>query len=120
MLPNVVAHDGIVALHQRAVLVRGRHDLKLAVGVHYQPCPAGAEALGPGIVKLLLEGLEVAKSLVDRVGNGAGRGTTCVGSHNAPEHGVVGVTTSGVDHGGTDTLRHLVDAAHQVLDIQVG
>src|ERR1700676_4428022 len=42
MLPDVHAEDGVLVLHQRAVLVRPAEHLELAAAP-YQPAPTGAE-----------------------------------------------------------------------------
>src|SRR5579883_347209 len=119
MLPDIVAHDGIEAIHQRAVLVGGRDDGEFAIPVGHEPRPAGAEAFDTGIIEGGFEGVEGAESLVDGVGNGAGGVAAAIGRHNLPEHRVVGMATAVVAHGDANVLRHIVDAAHQVFDVDV-
>ena len=70
VLPDIEAHHGILAFHQRAVLIGGGSDLELAAVVQ-QPCPAGAEARGARGVELLLELIEAAECAVDGLGQRA-------------------------------------------------
>src|ERR1039458_10333181 len=60
VLPPVQAHHRELAFHHRAILVGGGKDIQLAVGFH-QPSPAGAEARGRCLGKLLLESVEAAE-----------------------------------------------------------
>src|SRR5882757_375627 len=54
VLPDVDAEDGLLALHQRAVLIRGAFDHELAALIDH-PGPATAEAADAGFRQLFLE-----------------------------------------------------------------
>src|SRR3972149_4270567 len=57
VLPDVDAEDRRLALGERAVLVRRRHDGEAGAAPD-EPAPAAAEAGDPGLAQLLLEGVE--------------------------------------------------------------
>ena len=54
VLPDVDAHDGEFALHNRTVLIGGGVDFQLAA-VGNQPCPSGAKAAHGGSTQFLFE-----------------------------------------------------------------
>src|SRR5690348_16202625 len=85
VLPDIQAEDrGRLPVHDRVVLVRRADDRELAAVVD-QPGPAGTEAGAAGRVELLLELLEVAEGLVDRLGELAARCAAALGRHDLPE-----------------------------------
>src|SRR5947207_3157801 len=55
VLPHVYAEDGVVALHDGAILVGAADYGELLVGPNDQPGPAASESLCAGFVDLLLE-----------------------------------------------------------------
>src|SRR5947209_13526449 len=120
MLPDIVTHDWVVAIHQRAILISRRNDLELATLIKDEPRPAGAETLRASIVERCLESVEGAEGGIDRACQIASRCAARVGSHNLPEHAVVGMTTAIVAHSRADTLRHIIDMAHQLINIHRG
>src|SRR5690606_2702334 len=81
-----------------------------AVGRLDQPGPAAAEAGGGGGGELLLERLEVAEALLDRLGRRAGRLAAALGRQAVPVEGVV------PDLGGVVEDRHLVGLLPGLLD----
>src|ERR1017187_635825 len=64
VLPHVAAEHGVLAFHDRTVLVRGRSDLDTGRRLQ-QPSPAGTEAAHAGGVEFFLEGFEAAESADD-------------------------------------------------------
>jgi hypothetical protein len=108
VLPDVIAHDGEIAVGERVVLVGGGDNLELAALGAHQPHPAATEQLGAGIVELLLEIGEAAKSLFDSFGDFAGWLAAALGFHDAPEHAVVHVAAAIVAHGGADVFGNAV------------
>ena len=118
VFPDVVAHDGIVAVRERAVLVGSRCDLQLATRVKDEPCPAGAKAFDTRVVKGGLEGVERAESTLDGTGDGAGRLSAAVGLHDLPEHGMVDVAASVIADDGANALGHFIDTTHQFFKRQ--
>src|SRR5207244_13127824 len=61
VLPHIEAEDRPVAIHQRAVLIRRRNNLELAVFVFDQPCPAAAETACARRGKFFPEVIEAAE-----------------------------------------------------------
>src|SRR6266550_1058341 len=112
VLPNVVAHDGIVAVHVRAVLVGSRRDLQLATPVKDEPCPAGTKAFDTRVVEGGLEGVERAECTLDGTGDSAGWLSAAVGLHDLPEHRMVDVAATVVAYGGANALGHFIDTTH--------
>ncbi len=115
MLPHVVAQDGEAAFHQRIVLIRRRGDFQLARGAFHQPDPAAAEAPNAGCLELLLEGVEAAERLVDRVRNLAGWLAAFARRHDLPKHRVIHVAAAVVAHDGADVLGHGAQVFHELL-----
>src|ERR1700680_3268883 len=91
MLPHIITHDGIQAVHQRAVLVGSGYDRELAALVEHEPCPAGAETLDARIVEGGLELVERAEGLLNSARQRATGFAAAIGLHDGPEHAVVGM-----------------------------
>src|SRR5262245_32520304 len=122
VLPDVDAEDGLLAVHERAVLIRSAFNGQLAAGVDH-PRPAAAEAADGCLLQFLLELVEAAERSVDRIRNRAGRRATRLGPHDLPEHRVVRVAAAVVAHGGANVFRDGVDVLQQVvnaLGLQLG
>src|SRR5437667_220095 len=100
MLPDIIAHDGIVALHQRIILIGGAGDFQLSRRGADQPRPSAAEALEAGIVELVLEFGKAAEGLFNGISQRARGLASGLGRHDLPEHAVVHVPTAVVAHGG--------------------
>src|SRR3569833_3845725 len=66
VLPHVEAEDGVLAFHERIVLVRRARDGELAAVVD-QPSPAGPETTGRGRRALLFKLCEIAEGALDGV-----------------------------------------------------
>src|SRR6266567_953583 len=115
MFPHVIAHDGVEAIGQRIILVRGRNHLQAAGAVRDEPCPTRTKALRARIIECCLECIKGAKSTVNRAGQLTGRCTTTIGLHNLPEHRVVGVTTTVVTYSGANALRDLAETPDNVF-----
>ena len=107
---------GVLAVHQRAVLVGRARDFQLAVAVDDEPGPAAAEAGGRRLGKLFLERFKAAERLQDGFGQGALRRAAGVGAHDAPEQRVVGVAAAVVAHRGLDVGRNVLEVAEQLFD----
>jgi hypothetical protein len=73
-----------------------------------QPLP---NCFTPGVVELLLEGVEVAKGALDGVGDGAAGLASGVGGHDLPEHGVVDVAAAVVADGAANVFGDGVEVA---------
>src|SRR4029079_9784701 len=71
-----------------------------------------------GVLELLLEGVEAAELLVDRIGERAGRLAAAVGAHDLPEERVVEVAAGVVADGGA--VRDRVEVLEDLLDVLVG
>jgi hypothetical protein len=119
MLPDIHAQNRRVALHKRAVLVGQAVEIQRAVALDDKPRPAAAEACDAGLLELGLEVIKGAKFRVNCRGQRAGGCAACVGAQNRPEEGVVGVAATVVAHGGADVLRHLINAAAEILNTHV-
>src|SRR5690625_1835640 len=128
VLPHVEAQHGLVAVHERAVLVGGAVHLELAVTLDDEPGPAGAEAGLGCLLELLLEGVEGAEGFADGGGQLAAGFAAPVRAHDLPEEVVVGETATVVAHGvgqgvgtaGEDLLDRLalhVGAAYGVVEV---
>src|SRR5581483_1021014 len=89
VLPHVQAHNGKLALHNRAVLVSGRVDIELARTILHQPGPAGAETRGGGVVELLLELLKPAKRAVDGLRDITRRIAAALWGKDLPKHRMI-------------------------------
>ena len=106
VLPEVEAHDGVFALHQRVVLIGGGIDLQLAGLIPGQPCPARAKASGRGGGELLLELIEASEGALDGVGDFPLCLAAFARSHDLPEHGVVDLAAEVVAYGCADAFRN--------------
>src|SRR6266853_2712994 len=115
MLPNIVAEDGKEALRNGVVLVGSGDDFHFAFRVACQPYPSATELAYTGGVEFLLEGLEVAKSLLDYVGDGTAGIASALGLHDFPEHSVIHVAAGIVADGGADVFRDRVQVAKQIF-----
>src|SRR5262249_53508919 len=102
-------------VHERVVLIRRAFDDELAALID-DPRPAAAEAPDGGRLELLLELVEAAERAVERVGDGAGRCTARLRSHDLPEHRVIEVAPAVVAHRRPHGLGHAVDALDQILE----
>src|SRR5579863_1988657 len=71
VLPDVKTEEGFAAVHDGIVLIGAGLDGEFAVA-EQEPGPAGAEALGGGVVKFRFEVGERAESGLDRAGEIAG------------------------------------------------
>src|SRR5215469_7325632 len=120
MLPDIIAHNRGLALHKRTVLVGGRGDLEVAILVQDQPCPAGAEALGTGIVKCSFELIERTKGRVDRISQVTAGLAATIWRHDLPEHTVIGMAATIVTHGCANILRQFIEVLDQLLDWERG
>jgi hypothetical protein len=92
-----------------------RHDFHFAFAVSRQPDPSAAELAYTGGVEFFLESLEVAKGLLDYVGDGAGGIASAMGLHDVPEHGVVDVAAAIVADGAADVFGNGVQVADQIF-----
>ena len=90
-------------------------DLHFAFGVAGQPYPSAAELAYTGGVEFFLEGLEVAKSLLDHVGDGTAGIASALGLHDLPEHGVVDVAAGIVADGAANVFRNRIQVAKQIF-----
>jgi hypothetical protein len=72
VLPDVEAEHGLLAFHDRGVLVGGALDREFRAGVD-DPCPSAAEPADARLRKLLFEGIEAAERVVDGGRDRAGR-----------------------------------------------
>src|SRR6185437_8734677 len=82
-----------------------------------EPCPSRPEAGRAGGGELLLELCEVAKGRTDRLAQATGRLASSLGGvEPKPEERVIPVTAAVVAHGGADTLRHLGEPHHEVIE----
>ena len=104
MLPDIVAEDGLVPLHDRAVLVRRGDDLESSLLVDDEPYPAASEAADAGGLELGLEFLNAAEGLRDRLGQLADGGGGAARGHELPEEGVVRMAAAVVADGRADRL----------------
>src|SRR5579885_3322733 len=116
MLPDVIAHDGILALHQRAILVSGGSHLELAVAAQHEPGPAGAKAFRTRIIEGGLKGIKRTKGGIDSIRQLAGWGAAAIGFHNLPEHAMVGMTATIIAYRRTNVLRNFVNTTHQLIN----
>src|SRR5438874_10296449 len=66
MLPDIVAHDRVVSIHERAVLIGAGDNLEFATLIKDEPRPTRAKTLCASIVECCLESVEGAKGGVDR------------------------------------------------------
>src|SRR6266478_3154382 len=115
VLPDVIAEDGIEALRDGTVLVGSGDDFHFAFCVACQPYPSAAELAYSGGVEFLLEGFEVAESLLDHVGDGTAGIASALGLHDFPEHGVVHVAAGVVADGAADVFGDSVQVAKQIV-----
>src|SRR5260370_38394728 len=103
------------ALGDGVVLIRGAEDFHFAFCVACQPYPSATELADTGGVEFFLEGFEVAESLLDYIGDGAGRIASTLGLHDVPKHGVVDVASSVVADGAAAVLCTSVQVAKQIF-----
>ena len=89
MFPDIYAQQGLVTGSQWRAGRSHVDYIQAAISLLYQPCPAGTEVADSGRLKRLLELIEAAPFLVDRVGQCAGWSTAAVWFHAVPEEGVV-------------------------------
>lgn len=121
MLPDIEADDrsafdaGYGLAHQRAVLVRGRADGKLAVRTFDEPRPAGAETGRASFGEGFLERVEGAERFVDRRGELTGGSLRAAGGDDFPEERVVHVAARVVADRRADVLRHGAEVLDQLL-----
>ena len=106
MLPNIDAKDWLVAIHERAVLIRRGNDFELSTLVLDEPRPAAAETAHPGGCKFLFEVVEAAEGGFDVIGKLAFRLAACVRTHDLPEEGMVGVSTAVISHHSANIFRN--------------
>src|SRR3954465_5056775 len=97
VLPDVVAQDRRLAVADGSVLVRRSRD-RQAAAVDDEPGPAGAELADARGLELLLEVVEGAESVLDRVRELAVGLAAAVGAHGLPERRVVQVAAAVVAH----------------------
>ena len=123
VLPDVDAEHGLLAFHQRAVLVRRAFDRELAAAVD-DPRPAAAEAADARLRRTAslnvskLPNEELIASAIAPVG-----APPAFGAHDLPEHRVVRVAAAVVADRRADVFRHGVDVLKQILDalrLQIG
>src|SRR6267378_3554828 len=119
VLPDIVAENGIEALRDGVVLVRRGEDF-YSFCVACQPYPSATKLAYTGGVEFFLEGLEVAKSLLDHVADGTAGIASALGLHDGPEHGVVHVAAGVVADGAADILRNSVQVSDQVFRALLG
>src|SRR5215207_1296382 len=119
VLPDVHADQRRLAVGDRVVLV-GRRDDRQARAVVYEPGPAGAELVDPGVLQLALEVAEAAERRADRVGKGAVALTAAAGRHGLPEQRVVEVPATVVANRGALVLGDLGQVGDDFLDGLVG
>src|SRR5262249_7565716 len=108
VLPHVDAEDRCVALHQRAVLVRGAVDLQ-GLAVPREPGPTAAEAARRGGLHLVLELGEAREGVVNRRFQLAARLPPAAfprRRHDLPEHRMVMMPAAVVLHRRANALRH--------------
>src|SRR5580658_4898424 len=115
MFPDVHTEEGLAAIHDGIVLIRGRFDHEFSVA-EQKPGPAGAEALDARIVNLRFEVREAAECGADGFAQFAARFTASALLHNLPEHGMVHVAAAIVAHGGANRFRHFIDLRQQFFD----
>src|SRR5262245_51044584 len=108
-----------MALHVRAVLVLVAVDFQLALGQH-EPAPAAAELRRGGRAQLGLKLVEAAESVVDGLGQFAGRLAAALGPHDAPEHRMIGMAAAVVDDGLADVLGYRLDSPQNVRYVLLG
>ncbi len=97
------------------VLVGSGDDFHFAFCVARQPYPSTAELADTGGVEFLLEGFEIAKSLLDHVGDGTAGIASALGLHDVPEHGVVHVAAAVVADGAADVFGDGVQVADEIF-----
>src|SRR5204862_56722 len=98
MFPHVIAHDGVEAIGQRIILIRGRNHLQAAATIRYEPGPTRTKTLRARVIECGLECIKGAKSAADGAGQLTCRLAATIGFHNLPEHRVVGMTTTVVTY----------------------
>src|SRR5260370_25589854 len=103
------------ALGDGVVLIRGAEYFHCAFGVACQPYPSATELADTGGVEFFLEGFEVGESLLDYIGDGAGRIASTLGLHDVPKHGVVDVASAVVADGAADVFWNSVQVAKQIF-----
>src|SRR6266550_962457 len=106
VFPNIHAKDWLVAIHERAVLIRGGNDFELPALVLNKPRPAAAETTRPGSCKFLFEIVKAAKGGFDVIGKFAFRFAACVRPHDLPEERMVGMATAVVSHHRANIFRN--------------
>ena len=84
MFPDIYAQQGLVTGSQWRAGRSHVDYIQAAISLLYQPCPAGTEVADSGRLKRLLELIEAAPFLVDRVGQCAGWSTAAVWFHAMP------------------------------------
>jgi hypothetical protein len=119
VLPDVHAQDRDLAVADRAVLVRGRHDRE-RTALDDDPAPAAAELVDGRVVHLLLQVLDAAERLVDRVCEVALGLAAALRAHDLPEERVVGVAATVVADRFALVLGNAVEVAKDLLDRLVG
>ena len=102
MLPDVEAHDGELAFHDRAVLIGAGDDVDLAAGFTSQAQP-DPKRVAAAALNFSLKASKLPK-VVDRGRDVADGRAAAAGLHDGPEHRVVDVAAAVVAHGGADVL----------------
>ena len=115
MFPDIVANHRLVAIGDRAVLVRRGNDLQRTLLVHDEPGPAAAESSDAGGLELGLELINAAEGCGDRLGQFADGCRSATRGEQFPEEGVVGVTAAIVADGITNAFGNSREVGDQLV-----
>jgi hypothetical protein len=116
VFPNIDAENRFVAVHERAVLVRRRHDFELAAFVFDKPRPTAAETTYARGGELLFKGIETTEGGFDVVGKFSRWLAARLWPHDLPEERMIGVTAAVIAHRRANIFRHRIQVADQILD----
>ena len=116
VLPDVIAEQRALAVHDRIVLVRAGLDREFAVLGDRHEHPARTKYTTARGVEVALEFFRAAEVAIDRGKHFAFR-LAAIRSHDLPEHGVIGMAAEIVAHAGADCLRQVAEIAEDIDSI---